>query len=236
MSVSCPLPSPFVATFLNIRCAAVACAIAAAQLAGAAGVQGSEVLERWLSTHTGVSTIRVDFTQTRKMRTLRVPMRQEGVLLMDHQTGRFRWELGNPPQTVVLKKGADLLIVRTPMKRYERRPAGGNANGSGGIAMLASGFPRTPEEFHAKYRVLSIQLHDNVHRIATKPLGTAGRGVESFTFVVGAGDYRLRGMELRLEDGSSVDTVFRRVIPNAQIDAGLFQFDLAGYQQTRFND
>lgn len=195
-----------------------------------ANPQGAEVLERWLATHSGVASVRVDFTQTRRMRTLRVPNRQDGTLWMNHRSGQFRWELGSPAQTIVLREGGDLLIVRTPAKRYERRPAGAGGNGGGGIAMLASGFPRTPNEFHAKYRLLSVHRHDNVHRIATKPLGTAGRGVESFTFIVGADDYRLRGMELRLEDGSAVDTVFRRVVPNARIDPGVFRIDLAGYQ------
>jgi len=194
------------------------------------------VVERWLGTHAGVTSLRVDFTQTRRMRSLRVPMRQDGSLWMDHQSGRFRWQAGDPPQTVVIRNGGDLLIVRTPMRRFERRPAGTGTGGNGGMAMLAGAFPRTVEEFEEKYRVLSIERRDNVHRIATKPLGSAGRGVASFTFVVGADDFRLRGMELSLEDGSSVDTVFNRVQPNAVLDPGLFLFDLSGYQETQFRD
>ena len=62
----------------------------------------------------------------------------------------------------------------------------------------------------------------------------AGRGVETFTFVVDASHFRLLGIEIDLEDGSSLDTVFRRVEPNIDLPKGLFQPSVDGYTETKF--
>ncbi|MEM7601594.1 MAG: hypothetical protein AAF357_09285, partial [Verrucomicrobiota bacterium] len=59
------------------------------------------VVQRWMSTNSGVRTIRIDFTQTRKMKSIKVPIRQSGSLWLNYGTSQFRWQVGNPPQTIV---------------------------------------------------------------------------------------------------------------------------------------
>lgn len=190
------------------------------------------VVERWLATNTGVETLRVDFTQTRTMKSIRVPVRQEGTLWLDYQNRQFRWQLGDPPQTIVVSLGQKVLIIRTPMKRYEVRQSG--SGGTPGMAAMAKGFPRTLREFQQRYRVLETTPEANTRRIVTRPLGEAGRGVETFTFVVDASHHRLLGIEINLEDGSSLDTVFRQVEPNPALPKGLFQPSVEGYTETKF--
>ena len=192
-----------------------------------------EIVKRWLSTNSGISSIRIDFTQTRKMRSLKVPIRQDGSLWLDYSGSRnFRWQTGNPPQTIVVGNGKQIVILRTPMKKYEVRASGADA--APGMSALAKGFPRTLEDFNAKYRVLEIVPHENTFRIVARPLGPAGRGVDTFTFVVERDRYRLLGIELDLQDGSSIDTVFNQVNPNVALPADLFRPDLTGYKETKF--
>ncbi|MEM1443615.1 MAG: outer-membrane lipoprotein carrier protein LolA, partial [Verrucomicrobiota bacterium] len=88
--------------------------------------------------------------------------------------------------------------------------------------------------FQRKYNVQSIETEGNVYRIVTQPKGQAGRGVKNFVFMVGRDDYRLRGMEIFLSDGSFVKTAFNRVIPNVGIAGDLFTPDLTGYKETKF--
>lgn len=190
------------------------------------------VVERWLATNTGVSTLRIDFTQTRTMKSVKVPVRQEGTLWLDYQNRQFRWQLGDPPQTIVVSLGQKVLIIRNPMKRYEVRETG--TGGTPGMAAMANGFPRTLQEFQQRYRVLETKPEANTRRIVTRPLGEAGRGVETFTFVVDASHHRLLGIEIDLEDGSSLDTVFRQVEPNLVLPKGLFQPPVDGYTETKF--
>lgn len=190
------------------------------------------VVQRWLATNSGVGSLQIDFTQTRRMRSVKVPVRQDGTLWLDYASHRFRWQTGDPAQTIVVSLGKNILIMRTPMKRYEIRPAG--SGGAPGMAALANGFPRTLEEFQQRYRVLEIRPEANTKRIVTRPLGAGGRGVETFTFVVDGSHHRLLGIEIDLEDGSSVNTVFRRVQTNVAMPRDLFKPSLDGYTETKF--
>lgn len=190
------------------------------------------VVEQWLATNSGVGSLQIEFTQTRKMRSVKIPVRQQGTLWLDYGTHRFRWQTGDPAQTIVVSLGENILIMRTPMKRYEIRPSG--SGGAPGMAALANGFPRTLPEFQRRYRVLEIRPESNTKRIVTRPLGESGRGVETFTFVVDGSHHRLLGIEIELQDGSSVDTVFSRVQTNVRMGRDLFQPSLDGYTETKF--
>lgn len=191
------------------------------------------VVERWMATNNGVNTVKINFTQTRKMRSLKVPVRQTGTLWMDYRYHRFRWQTGDPAQTIVVRRGSQMFILRTPLKKYEVRPYG-SGGGAPGMSTLAGGFPRSMEEFQKKYRVTGIKRDSGVFFIATQPLGSASRGVSSFTFVVGSDDYRLRGMEIALKDGSTIETVFHSVQSNVSMPNSLFAPSLEGYRKTTF--
>lgn len=201
-------------------------------LSAQSGSPNMNVVRSWLATNSGVSALKIDFMQTRTMRSLKVPVRQQGQLWLDYRNDRFRWQTGEPAQTIVVSLGSKILILRTPMKKYEVRPAG--SGGAPGMAALANGFPRSLPEFERKYRVMEIRQQANTQRIKARPLGESGRGVASFTFVVDASTYRLLGIEIDLEDGSAVHTVFNRVQTNPSMPAGLFKPDLGGYTETKF--
>lgn len=217
-----------------LRFSLVAATFAFLALPGVSSANSNDlgVVERWLSTNSGVSSLRIEFTQIRRMRSMRNASQQEGVLWLDFDRRRFRWQTGDPPQTVVVSLGKDILIIRNPSKRYEVRPAA--SGGAPGMSSLVNGFPRTLAEFQEKYRVLEIRPEGRTQRIVTRPTGEAGRGVRSFTFVVDGGHHRLLGMEIDLEDGSAVHTVFRRVETNVPLAPDLFQPPVDGYSETKF--
>lgn len=205
-------------------------------LFGPAGANAADlsIVERWMATNSGVQNLRIDFTQTRTMKSLAVPIRQPGTLWLNYGTDQFRWQTGDPPQTVVVRRGPQLFIIRPGMKKFERRPFGSQGSGPAGMSALAGGFPRTLSDFKQKYRVLNIERRDNTHRIVAQPLGQAGRGVSSFTFVIEATHYRLVGIEIALEDGSKLDTVFNQVRPNIPMPEPLFAPPLDGFKEVKF--
>lgn len=191
-----------------------------------------EIVERWLAGNSGASALKIDFSQTRAMRSVKIPVRQDGTLWLDYRGNQFRWQTGNPAQTIVVSHGKKILIVRTPMKKFEIRVAG--SGGAPGMAAMANGFPRNLSDFQRKYRLLEIRPQEKTQRIITRPLGEGGRGVKTLTFVVELTRFRLLGIEIELEDGSNLNTVFKKVQINPAIPAGLFKPSLDGYTETTF--
>lgn len=208
-------------------------AIAAVLLPSVASAQEpGEVVERWLDTNRGIRSLHVEFNQTRKLASLKAPLSERGALWFDHAADRFRWQMGEPAKTIVVRNDDELLIVRPREKKFERREAGEGAMPA--MAALAEGFPRDLAAFRRKYRVREVVARGGMHRIVTQPLDQAARGVGTFTFVVGAERFRLHAIEIAFRDGSSQLIEFTKVVPQAPVPASLFEPDLAGYQATRF--
>ena len=193
---------------------------------------GEAAVKQWLATNRGVDTLKVEFTQTRKLTSLKSVIRQRGVLWVDRRgEGSFRWQTGDPPGTIVTRKGGQLLIVRPRSRQYERRPAGESGSS---MAILAEGFPRSWEEFQRKYHLVGVKSRGEVHRINVQPRGQLDRGIQLLTFVTGGARGVLQALEVKFRDGSSQQIVFDKVERRLPLSAELFSPDLSGYQATKF--
>lgn len=193
---------------------------------------GEAAVKQWLGTNRGVDTLKVEFTQTRKLTSLKSVIRQRGVLWVDRRgEGSFRWQTGDPPGTIVTRKGGQLLIVRPRSRQYERRPAGESGSS---MAILAEGFPRSWEEFQRKYHLVGVKSRGEVHRINVQPRGQLDRGIQILTFVTGGARGVLQALEVKFRDGSSQQIVFDKVERRLPLRAELFSPDLSGYQATKF--
>ena len=193
---------------------------------------GEAAVKQWLATNRGVDTLKVEFTQTRKLTSLKSVIRQRGFLWVDRRgEGSFRWQTGDPPGTIVTRKGGQLLIVRPRSRQYERRPAGESGSSMG---ILAEGFPRSWEEFQRKYHLVGVKSRGEVHRINVQPRGQLDRGIQLLTFVTGGARGVLQALEVKFRDGSSQQIVFDKVERRLPLSAELFSPDLSGYQATKF--
>ena len=193
---------------------------------------GEAAVKQWLATNRGVDTLKVEFTQTRKLTSLKSVIRQRGVLWVDRRgEGSFRWQTGDPPGTIVTRKGGQLLIVRPRSRQYERRPAGESGSS---MAILAEGFPRSWEEFQRKYHLVGVKSRGEVHRINVQPRGQLDRGIQILTFVTGGARGVLQALEVKFRDGSSQQIVFDKVERRLPLRPELFSPDLSGYQATKF--
>ena len=199
---------------------------------GKAIAADTAVVERWLSNNGGLSSIKIEFTQSRSLRSLAALSGQKGTIWINYNSGSFRWQTGDPVATIVVGGGPEILIVRPGQKKYERRKAG--SSNSLGIAALADGLPQSMEEFQAKYKLLGVRQDGETHFIETEPRGAASKEVSKFTFVIHSSNHRLVGIELVMQDGSSMHTVFTKVELDVATPGSLFRPDLTGYQQTTF--
>lgn len=94
-------------------------------------------LKKWVARQAEIRTVQADFVQSRTYRALRDPLTSRGRLLFS-APGSFRWEAGDPPKMIVLRKGESYFLIQPAKKRAERLPADAvnEASGERGLPML----------------------------------------------------------------------------------------------------
>jgi len=195
-----------------------------------------QLLALWLGSYTGLETLQVSFTQERKLKTIKLPIRSSGKLWMETGSGRFRWQVGDPPKTVVTGDGDQIKIAHTRRQKVEYRKSGGDADAPG-FSMIAGGFPRTVSGFLKEYRILKAEKHSEFFELHTRPLrGESAQAVETMVYLIDLDDYFLRGFDISLRDGSEVRSEFHDVRRNPSIPASQYQFDTSGYEVSEGED
>jgi outer membrane lipoprotein-sorting protein len=84
----------------------------------ASGADTNVLFEKWLAVQTNMQSWTGDFTQTRSLKVLAQPLVTTGKVWV--RPGEFRWELGQPVQTIVLRQPSQLLIMYPQLKRVEK--------------------------------------------------------------------------------------------------------------------
>src|SRR6266487_27235 len=81
----------------------------------------SSVLGAWLNSQTNIRTWSAEVIQTRALKSLAQPLTATGHVWFA-APNRFRWELGDPPQTIAVRQAAEMLILYPRLKRAEKYP------------------------------------------------------------------------------------------------------------------
>src|SRR5580692_4413096 len=108
-----------------------------------AGAQDTNALfEKWLMVQTNMQSWTGDFTQTRSLKVLAQPLVTTGKVWV--RPGEFRWELGQPVQTIVLRQPSQLLIMYPQLKRVEKYSLDGVPPGplKDALSLLDATLPR----------------------------------------------------------------------------------------------
>ena len=81
-------------------------------------VEPSVVMNDWIAAQQQMGDIKVDFKMIRTLATMKEPITNEGRFwrLAD---GRFRWELGTPPSTVLVFDNQDLHLLDDTQKQWQ---------------------------------------------------------------------------------------------------------------------
>ena len=184
------------------------------------------VLTSWLSAQTNLHTWSADFTQTRTFRTLTQPLIATGHLWFA-ASGRFRWELGQPAQTIALRKADELLVIYPRLKRAERYPltGGGADEWRDTLALLNAGFPRDRADFDARFRLLSLLETNRAWQFALQPRSASARRMMGEIRVgVATNDFSLTSTELVFADGSRMRNDFTNAVLNPDFAETVFDW------------
>lgn len=190
-------------------------------------------LKKWITRQAEVRTVQADFTQTRTFRLLHDPLASPGRLWFSSTQG-FRWEIGDPPKTVVLRKGEASFIIQPARKHAERLAATNSGMGSSNpLPMMNFPLAKNFDDFNRQFEVLAVRVTtDRCHAELLPRDPQARKYLEALRLDFDTREGQLLDFELALRDGSSLRNEFSNVRLNGKIDARVFDFDFTGYEVT----
>lgn len=200
-------------------------------LAGASfsrGEQSEALLAAWLEHQAGLRSWAAEFTQTRTLKALTQPLSTDGRVWFA-APNRFRWELGQPPETLALRTPTTLLVIYPRLRRAERYPLDTAARGpwSDALVLLESGFPQSRAEFEARFKLAGRELAAGECRLTLQPRAAGARRlIPQLRLAFSTNELSLRWLELTFADGSTLRNDFRHPRSNPDLEADLFEFPL----------
>jgi outer membrane lipoprotein-sorting protein len=184
----------------------------------------------WLAAQTNIQSWSADFVQTRSFKSLTQPLTATGQVWFA-APNRFRWELGNPAQTIAVRGSNDLLVIYPRLKRVERFDLSGQKAGTwkDALALLEAGFPRSAAELKAQYNTLDQLVQEPIGRLVLQPKSAAARRMmPQISIEFDTRDFSLRATELRFADGSSLRNDFSHALLNPVTDPQQFSPAIPG--------
>jgi outer membrane lipoprotein-sorting protein len=186
----------------------------------------NSVLDAWLGHQSGIKTLEVEFTQERRLLGLKNAVSTPGKLSFA-RPGRVRWELGDPPVTLVLSDGTNFTLIDHSTKTARRVAA--DSPQAARFGMLSGKGFQSPEQFHAMFEVAAHRVESGIHQYTLKPLDRKTRGQLPWVFLdIDPQRNELRAMELELKDKSRIRTLFHQPRFNHKLPDSHFTADLSG--------
>ena len=186
----------------------------------------NSVLDAWFAAQKTLHTWSADFVQTRALKTLTQPLVARGHIAFA-VPNEFRWELGQPAQTIALRHGDEMFVIYPRLKRAERYPLGAGAPGEwrDTMARLAAGFPHDRKEFEVQFQILSLTETNGAWQFSLQPKSAlARRMMPELRIALATNDFSLAGTELIIVDGSRMRNDFTNAVLNPALDEKLFEW------------
>lgn len=188
----------------------------------AAGLEPAVV--SWLAAQTNIQTWLADFVQTRRFASLTQPLTAKGHVWFA-APNRFRWELGEPAETIAVRGSNDLFVIYPRLKRVERFPLSSNQAGpwKDALALLEAGFPRSAAELQGQYNILEQVIQEPVGRLVLRPKSAAARHmIPQIKIEFDTKTSHLKSTELQFADGSTLRNDFENALLNPSLDSQEF--------------
>lgn len=193
----------------------------------AAAVHGGDYdaqFNRWFEVQTNLQSWSGDFTQTRTLTVLNQPLVSPGKVWV--KRGEFRWELGNPVQTIVIRRPEELLLVYPRFKRAEKYPLGAVPSGpmKDALALLDASLPRDRASMEEHFRLVSAALTNSILQMTLEPRSEAARKfIGQVTIGFRTNDFIIASTQMRFADGSTLQNAFTNVVLNQALPPNLFE-------------
>ena len=184
------------------------------------------MLDSWFAAQKQLHTWSADFVQTRALKTLTQPLIARGHIAFARPND-FRWELGQPAQTIALRHGDQLFVIYPRLKRAERYPLGVGtpAEWRDTMSLLQVGFPRNRKDFDAQFHILSLTQTNGTWQMSLEPKSTfARRMIPEMRIGLATNDLSLASTELVFVDGSRMRNDFTNTVLNPTLDGNLFEW------------
>ncbi|TLD71135.1 outer membrane lipoprotein carrier protein LolA [Phragmitibacter flavus] len=199
------------------------------------------VLQQWMKAAEKVESVEAEFEQLRLLSTVKVPLRKSGKIWMD-KSGLFRWQVGEPPITTVVRNQDGQVTVLDGKKKtanvwskealLEEEKAGRGQ----GFAMLQSMQSPNLADFEERFDIKDAERvgKDQSASVWKFDLGLKDRKASVFvrqiemTLDVEKGT--LVSLVLVMRDKSSLATHVRSQRLNAKIPASVFAVDTTGFE------
>jgi outer membrane lipoprotein-sorting protein len=185
-------------------------------------------LNSWLAAQSNLKTWSADFTQTRILKTLKQPLRSQGHLIFA-APNNFRWQLGDPPQTIAMRDADDMTVIYPKLKRAERYPLGGAGNEPwrDALALMDAGFPTSSAELNKQFKILSLEFTNGIAQIAMEPRsGMAKKFMSQVQLSIRTNDFSMAANQLQFSDGSILRNDFTNAVKNPELPIGAFTTNL----------
>ena len=180
---------------------------------------------RWFAAQTNLQSWSADFTQTRSLKVLSQPLVATGKVWVT-VPNRFRWELGQPAQTIVLRQPDQLLIIYPRLKRVEKYSLEGVPPGplKDALALMDASLPRDRATMEERFRLLSATETNSILQMTLQPRSASVRKFIS-EILIGfhTNNFSIAVTELKFADGSSLRNDFTNTVLNRPIDPALFE-------------
>jgi outer membrane lipoprotein-sorting protein len=190
----------------------------------ALAAEDTSSLLRFLSSQTNLVTWSADLRQVRYLKTLTQPLSSTGRLWFAAPS-RFRWEIGEPAQTIAVRGKNELVVIYPRLKRVEKYPLNSASmeRWRDMLALLDAGFPRSQADLEERFKIISITRSNDMHVLAMQPKSSAARKmIPQLTLSFATNDFQLRATELQMGDGSVMRNEFSHVQLNPKLDESLF--------------
>lgn len=182
------------------------------------------LLDRWFAAQAELKTWSAKVTQIRTLKALKDPLRAEGRVWFA-APNRFRWELGDPAQTIAVRESTALVVMYPRLKRAERYAlTGPGANQwRDALTLLEAGFPRSRSELEKQFQVVATLEREAEAELVLQPRASRARKlIAEVRLVFGKEKLELRATELRFADGSQLRNEFAEAQLNPVLEDALF--------------
>lgn len=187
-------------------------------------------VKRWIAQQSEIRTISADFTQTRSLKTVRKPLVTPGHIWFKSPQ-HLRWELGDPPKTLVIRKGNEILII-TPAEKKVKRMLASEMSGpeSQIFGMMDFTNIRSLEEFQRQFEILSVKPSGDQCELELKSKSPSAKFLSKLRLRFSTSSGVVLTLEMNFKDGSFMRNDFNNVRVNGSVEEGKFSQDLAGYE------
>lgn len=185
-------------------------------------------LNSWLSAQSNLKTWTADFTQTRSLKTLKQPLRAHGHLIFA-APNNFRWQLGDPAQTIAVRNSNEMTVIYPKLKRAERYPLAGSGNEPwrDALALMDAGFPSSKVELESRFKIVSLRFTNDIAQLTMEPRSAmAKKFMSEVQLSLRTNDFSMAANQLQFSDGSILRNDFTNAVKNPRLPEDAFKSDV----------